>query len=186
MNIAMSKTFETDADLRQALAQLRNSGVGRVTGQLAAALRLYLQANDNRLPETTQQLAPYVSVEITPEMLGRFEMLRTGKVSDLPSMPRSGGPNAIIGFNGPIDLEFDQFNYVGLNGSTGAMGGWGRNFQIAMDRFSAANTDRQPATAAEIAPYLKWAMPPEQLERMWNMIVERLPAAGGAPRSPQP
>ncbi len=79
---------------------------------LAGALAAFTRANDGQLPTNLFELKPYLKSEpanravfddaTLDAILGRYQLLHTGKLSDLP-------PNTwIIAEKAPVDKEYDS------------------------------------------------------------------------------
>jgi regulator of replication initiation timing len=118
--------LESDADVRRTLSRLRGLAKNRLP--LAGGLNAYINANDGQLPTDLAQLKPYImsrlgdtAVEegVLDAMLQRYQLLRTGTVSDYPQ------GTWIIAERAPVDREYDTRAKFGNGTST--IIGTGRN-----------------------------------------------------------
>ncbi len=120
-NAAMSAKLDTDEGVRQALCGLRNTAKQGFNRGISQALAKYVQANNGELPTSASQVAPYfVWVNIPPPnpgpsvvdaILQRYQMLKTGNVSDLQ-------PNdMLLTEKAPVDDQYDVIFEIGLAGS---------------------------------------------------------------------
>lgn len=171
--LALANPIVSEDDLRQVTAKLRNVGQNVVASRLSDALRLYTKAHDGRLPDTPAQLAPFLLHDrghLGSEILERYEMLRTGTVSELPAV---GDPSArrspprVIGPKTIADLERDEIWWIGLAGY-GVARGTDYLLGRAQEKFAQANGGRQATRAAEVAPYLDRPLSGEEMERYWE------------------
>ena len=80
-NAAWDADLETDDGVRLALRQLRDAAMDRFRNMMRPALQNYLAANDNILPSDLLQLKPYFSTPVTDDMLERYTLMQTGKIS---------------------------------------------------------------------------------------------------------
>lgn len=150
--IAANGKLESDEDYRRACAGLRNQAESIFAGRISKALFDYTRANNDQLPVTPQQLAPYFYPAIDPSVLERYQMLQQGKAGDVPARER----NRIIAARTPVDIEYDVYHWAGLNGygNNGSMMDY--NLGIAQTAFRRAHSGEDPGVAARLLPYLKW------------------------------
>jgi RNA polymerase sigma factor (sigma-70 family) len=181
--LALAKPIDSEEYLRQVSSQLRSAGQGVVASRLSDALRRYTKAHDGRLPDTPAQLAPFLLHDrgrIGPEILERYEMLRTGNVSELPAGPgdRSTGFRSqyVIGPKTVADPEYDEISWIGLT-SYGSARGADYMLVNALEKFARANAGRQPTRAEELAPYLNQPVTAAELESYWQRAL-RSPHSG--------
>jgi len=136
LNVAAMAKLETDSGTRIALSRLRSAGKMVFAPMLVKALTDYVQASSGQLPTTMSQLKPYFSPPVEDALLNRYELLATGKASDLPAPEpssfeespgnpgkirvrlRPGRPkDSVISEHAKVDGEFDSVLSVGLRGS---------------------------------------------------------------------
>jgi RNA polymerase sigma factor (sigma-70 family) len=181
--LALTKPIISEADLRQVAARLRHVGQSFVAARLDLALTLYTKTHEGKLPDTPAQLAPFLlhdRGQIGPEILERYEMLRTGNVSELPA---SGGepsarrsPVRLIGPKTVADLEYDEIWWVGLR-SSGVARGTDYVFGRAQEKFAQASAGRQATRADELVPYLNGSLSIAEIEKYWPRF-QRSPHSG--------
>lgn len=146
--------FETEADTRESLAELRSRAKSRFAARLSGALQKYTAANADTLPSDTLQLLPYFDPPIDAEILQRYRMNQSGRISEL----RSGG-NAITERE-PVDAVYDSRVQVYATGGFGSSSPWRMNemtddIRAAAQRYAKANDGKKTTNAADILPYLQ-------------------------------
>ena len=108
--LAENARLETDEDVRRTLAELRSSAKQDFSPLLGKALEKYTQANNGQLPSDVSQLTPYFDSPVDDATLQRYQMFKTGNVSDLQ-------PNEmVIAEKAPVDDQYDTVFQIGLNG----------------------------------------------------------------------
>lgn len=116
-NFAPSTTtatgLDTEAGLRSVSSALRHRAENLMAMKLQAALNAYVQSGNGELPSSLDQLLPHFVPAIAPELLTRYELLRTGKLSDLSANERFTG---IIATRTPVDRERDMVWRIGTGG----------------------------------------------------------------------
>ncbi len=169
---AATDRFETEEQFRRATAQLRDVAVSRASGRIMEALKAYMSAHDGMLPSSPLDLAPHFEPPIDEAILARYQMLQTGKASDVPRAEAMH----IIEPKAPADVEYDAYSYIGLNG-------WGNrgvaiytDLRAAQRQFSNANGGQRATNAEQLLPYLKWPVSAATLEKYLNP-----PPTGRAP-----
>jgi RNA polymerase sigma factor (sigma-70 family) len=158
--IAAGGAITSEEDFRRASAGLRTRAEGIFAGKISRALSAFVRANNDRLPETPQQLAAYFDPPIDPTLLDRYEMLQRGKASDVPSRERMKMIAAI-----PVDVEYDVFQWAGIDGYGNNGGTMGYNLAVAQRAFRRAHPDQEPTDATLLLPYLKWPVDPAVLQK---------------------
>jgi RNA polymerase sigma factor (sigma-70 family) len=111
--------FDTDADIRRTLSQLRSLAKNRVP--MGASLNAFIRANNEQLPTDLSQLKPYIKSALgdvalddptLDAIIERYALLRTGSVNELP-------PGTwIIAEKAPVDKEYDSRAKFGNGTST--------------------------------------------------------------------
>ncbi len=111
--------FDTDADIRQTLSNLRQLAKNRMP--MGQALANFTQANNGQLPTDLAQLKPYFKSALGDStlddatlstILARYKLLHTGNLGDLP-------PNTwIVAEIAPVDKDYDSRAKFGNGTST--------------------------------------------------------------------
>lgn len=159
--------LSSDEDFRRAAGQLRRRATDVIHPQLHRALAAYVRAHDDQLPVSPRELAPYFEEPFDLAVLDRYQMLRQGKVSDVPQRERS----QLIG-RMPVDIEYDDYSYVGVSGYGNQGNMMSHNYYTAQREFRKANPGETTNDAARLHPYLKW---PVDVTVLQNFIDKRSP-----------
>ena len=102
--------LETEKDFRKAFSDLRVRAKAAFGGQLQNALGQFAQNNNGMLPADLSQLQPYFDQPIDPAVLERYQLLQSGKLSDV-----AGKPPMLVGEKAPpVDAEYDAQLQFGL------------------------------------------------------------------------
>lgn len=146
--------FETEADTRESLAELRSRAKSRVAAQISVALRKYTAANGDQLPTDTLLLLPYFDAPIDAEILRRYRLNQSGRATET-----RGGAGAIVERE-PIDADYDSRVQIYATGGFGSSSPWRMNemtddIRDAAQRYAKANDGKKTANAADILPYLQ-------------------------------
>ncbi len=136
---AATDLFESEEQFRRATARLRDRAVGLAAQKIRPALIAYVRAHDGQLPNNALELAPFSDPPLDPAILGRYEMMQTGKASDVPRNEsiRTLAPR-------PADVEYDAYSYIGTTGQGNSGVAMSENVRGAQRRFSAANSGERP------------------------------------------
>jgi hypothetical protein len=126
-----------ESEIRQALAAIRTASTRKFIDPLATALKKYTESHDGTLPPSATELAPYLDAAIDPSVLGRYEMLASGKVSDLGASPEHN--RYVITQSAPIDADYDYRDYVSVPPDGSASGPW-RTDEMSTAQREAATT----------------------------------------------
>ena len=161
-SIAASAKLESETGIRQALAKLRHEAENAMAAKLAQALDSYLKANNGILPDQVAQLLPFFQPAIDPGLLNRYEMLRTGRLAEVPELQRM----AIVAAKSPVDVEYDDYWNIGRG--YGAQNAMRHNLDLARSAFAASHGGQQSSKAAELLPYLKWPVDEAVVEKFLN------------------
>jgi RNA polymerase sigma factor (sigma-70 family) len=124
--------LKTDDDFDRALSQLRRDAKRTFAYSMGEALANYIAGNNGQLPGDISQLESYFNPPIDGATLQRYQLLKTGSLSDLPNN------EPLIAEKAPVDDQYDTlfkisatgFSYQGtgtawVNGS--GAGGFGTN-----------------------------------------------------------
>jgi len=121
MRVAMQYKLDSDKDVREALSELRRFAKGEVAMSISYALDQYTRANNGQLPTSVPQLQPHfawINVSPVPDInptaidaiLQRYEMVKTGNVSDLQTN------DMVLAEKAPVDDKYDFLYEIGLTG----------------------------------------------------------------------
>lgn len=102
LTVAKGASFQSEADVRQALSQLRNVAKGKFGTYATHALDKFIAANNGQLPTDLSQLKSYFEVPVEDAVLQRWqvEVLQTGDASD----PRD---NWELSEKAPVDRDYE-------------------------------------------------------------------------------
>jgi cell division protein FtsL len=106
--------LNTDEGVRKALSDLRRKAKRTSANMIVDALRKYIQANNDQLPDDPAELQPYCEQVMDPAILQRYKMLYTGNLSNVPSVAGQG--QLVISEKAPVDIDYDSHYYIGPNG----------------------------------------------------------------------
>jgi len=82
--LEVSASFPQESPrLTEAMLAIRQHAKGRFAEKLQAALRRYVEAHDGALPGRVTDLAPLFETAVDPALLSRYEMLHTGRATDV-------------------------------------------------------------------------------------------------------
>jgi len=113
--VGQSNSLASDADFREALDRARRAGKNKLAAMMQQAFRNYTDANDGQLPTDLSQLQPFLDPSVDNAMLQRYQLLQTGRLSDVP-------PNQpLVTEIAAVDDQFDERYFIMLN-ATGASG----------------------------------------------------------------
>ena len=126
LNVARDAKPDTDAGARLAFNNLRAAGKQAFSPTLLRALNSYVQASGGQLPAEVADLKPYFNPPVDDALLARYQLVRTGKASDVPTQNPT-----VIAEKAQVDADFDSLMSVGLNGTSfrGGSGGSGFGFR---------------------------------------------------------
>jgi hypothetical protein len=151
--LARTRSLASEADLRRARAQVRQLAKDRFLVQFREALRSYEDVSGGMLPADILQLLPHFKSPIDPAMLLRYEMTAAGPLS------ANRGEEAIAE-RAPIDRAFDARVRVTADGLGNSSRPWSveslaQASRQALKEFSAAHNGREPASEADLLPYVQ-------------------------------
>ena len=131
LNVARDARPDTDAGARLAFNYLRAAGKQAFSPTLLRALNSYVQASGGQLPAEVADLKPYFNPPVDDALLDRYQLVRTGKASDVPAQDP-----AVITEKAQVDADFDSLLNVGLNSASlkGEGGGSGFGFSSSSSR----------------------------------------------------
>jgi hypothetical protein len=114
LKVAASASFDSDEGLRRAEGAIRDRAKWTFSQSLASALDKFTAATRGELPLAVLELEGYAVPPLDPSMLARYEMARSGNISD-----RSGGFIAINEIS-PVDPQFDSRIRIQTQGGASA------------------------------------------------------------------
>jgi hypothetical protein len=162
-DLAGGQPLDTEQQIRKVTAQLRVRAEGHAAARINRALRGYLKAHPDTLPATPQELAPYFDPPIDAAILDRWEVVQTGKLSEVPPNEQ----RRILAVKQPADPELDALYSVGAN-SYGDISAVSANLSAANRAFSRANPGQRATTAAQLKPYLRWPLRDEVITKFMS------------------
>jgi len=131
---------ETEDDMRRTMAEIRNSAKTHFNSQIGSALNRYIAANNGQLPNDISQLKPYFKSPVEDAMLQRYQVQRTGKLSDYPES------EPLISERAPVDDEYDFLSKITAYGARiqgigkltggGSSTTWGTNLTAQIKPFA--------------------------------------------------
>jgi RNA polymerase sigma factor (sigma-70 family) len=151
---------ETDPDFRQAMSNLRNRAKSSFGGMLQKALRRYAEANGDLLPSDLSQLQPYFNQPVDDSVLKRYQLVESGKLSDLK------GKMLVSEIAARVDDEYDshfEFSVNGISSRTSNMAE--DSFEAAMTAYANANGGVLPRTAEQLGAYLRQPLDPSRVQK---------------------
>lgn len=81
--VTKESMLETEAGITAAFEKLQERAHWMLSAALNEAVERYATEHEGMLPRTTDQLAPFLRRPIPDELLGRYDVLRQGKLSDV-------------------------------------------------------------------------------------------------------
>ncbi len=164
-----------DADLtsedgiREALSKVRDEAETKLMGEMQAAMKRYLAAHNQNLPVTLSELQPYFSFPVTEEMLGRYQLLQTGKPDYNTALVRLTAPYA--------DKDFDSTHQMSMNGASGSRFNlMNEAVRSAANAFTAENGEL-PINASQILPYLQRPVETATIEKYLGRFLAEHPSS---------
>jgi hypothetical protein len=159
--IAASAKLDSDEAIRRAFANLRSRAENLMANKLKSALNAFVKANDGLLPDQPGQLLPFFDPPVEAELVERYQMLQTGRLSDLSQ--RDAGMR-LMTIKSPTDVEYDSVWMIGTSGfsTSGAMS---YNVSEARKEFTKANNGQKATSAEQLLPFLKWPTDSAALEK---------------------
>ncbi len=178
LRLARGIQLDSDKHVRQALAQARNVAKDKFQRLLASAVTAYLKQSGGELPTTALALAPAFDPPIDPAILGRYEMLASGKVSYSPS----AAGIAAIRETSAIDPDYDsRWTTMSNGGGMKALApsAWVPDFEDRSRRAYAAYKDANKGASAgaleQLLPYFDPPLEPALAEKILRAERERSP-----------
>jgi predicted DNA-binding protein (UPF0251 family) len=151
---------ENDPDFRQAMSNLRNRAKSSFGGMLQKALRQYGEANGDLLPSDLSQLQPYFNQPVDDSLLKRYQLIQSGKLSDLKS-------KMLVSEIAPrVDEEYDSHFEFSLNGISSRTSSLAEDsIETAITAYANANGGILPKTTEQVAAYLHQPVDPTRVQK---------------------
>ncbi len=161
---AWDADLDTDDGARLALRKLRDEAMDRFRNLMRPALQNYLAANDNNLPTDLLQLKPYFSTPVTDDMLQRYELMQTGKLS-------ADNSQAVVRTKVYADPEYDSNQEMSMSGGGGSSFNKVQQAILsAAGAYAVANNGQLPGDPSQIAAYLNQPIDPATVQKYLTEI----------------
>jgi RNA polymerase sigma factor (sigma-70 family) len=109
LSVAKEVSLQSEADVRQALSELRNVAKHKFGTYALQAVDKFTAANNGQLPTDMSQLKPYFEVPVDDAMLQRYEVLPPGDGSSLQD-------NWVMSEKVRVDPDYDRYRYKRKHG----------------------------------------------------------------------
>jgi hypothetical protein len=165
LNAAWDADLDSDDGVRLALRKLRDESVDTFLNQMRKALKAYAAANNDMLPADLSELKAYFQTPVTDEMLQRYKLLQTGKLSEASS-------GSLVRKKAYADSEYDSNQEMSLNGGSG--GSFNRIQDAINDaarEFAHDNNFQVATNPAQIASYLRKTIDAATIQKYLNQFV---------------
>jgi RNA polymerase sigma factor (sigma-70 family) len=178
--VKTAKSFETEADFRQALHSLRNSAKQEFGDMTKEAIKRFAEANNGALPGDLSQLKPFFEGPVDDAALSRYSLIQTGKLADIP-------PNEylIAEKAPPVDDQFDSTFEFSMHGThSSSVNAPGDIVWDSLVQFAKAHDGNLPADAPELMPFLRRPLDQTKVQEILGSLppgiktMEQLKAAG--------
>lgn len=158
--LGQETSLETEAQIAEVTAKARLRAENLAVMRMRSSLRSYLSSHNNHLPQRVTELADYCTPPIAPEVFARFTLPAPGTAVDVKSRSRAD----LIVKAAPIDNERDRVWHVTLSGSSSEPAA---NYSVreAQSAFRKDHGGVDAATADELAPYLRWPVRRDLVEK---------------------
>jgi RNA polymerase sigma factor (sigma-70 family) len=164
--IKNGKPLQTEADFRQAAKVLRDIAKTHFADMMRGALKKYVEANSGLLPTDLAQLKPYFDGPVDDEILQRYSMLQSGKLSEVTRGENLFGENAP-----PVDDEFDSHYEFSMNGtSSWSVSDPGDIVMRGLREYAKAHQGLLPADQSQLTPFLQRQIDPSKVQSFLGMI----------------
>jgi len=159
-NAGWNADLDTDDGVRVALRDARDKAVDTFFNLTRPALKEYLAANDDLLPSNLLPLKPYFDAPVTVEMLQRYSVTQTGKLSTNLS------ETVVSESAANVDEDYDSRSQMSMNGAGGSVfNNVERAIAEAAMAFTIDNNGRPPRESSQIVSYLKRPIDPATVQK---------------------
>ncbi len=164
LQIALGHKLDTDQDIEAALVDAQNQVTFKWSEAIKIALRDYAAAHGGMMPADSTQLAAFLPSGSDAAMLTRFQLLRTGKLSEVPS------DAWLFADTGPVDDETASLVMFGLGNTitSNSANGDQRVAARAFADFLRANGGQPPTEAGQLKAYLRRPLDERILRDFWK------------------
>jgi hypothetical protein len=104
LSVAKEVSLQSEADVRRALAELRNVAKHKFATYALQAVDKFIAANNGQMPTDVSQLKPYFDVPVEDAMLQRYQVLPPGDGSSLQD-------NWVMSERVRVDPDYDRYLY---------------------------------------------------------------------------
>jgi RNA polymerase sigma factor (sigma-70 family) len=104
LSVAKEVSLQSEADVRRALAELRNVAKHKFATYALQAVDKFIAANNGQMPTDVSQLKPYFEVPVEDAMLERYQVLQPGD-------GRSLQDNWVLSERTRVDPDYDRYLY---------------------------------------------------------------------------
>jgi len=158
---AVGNPLDSDEAFRQALRSLRDSAKANFGSQMQKALRQYVDANGGALPPDLSQLQGYFDSPVDPALLSRYQLLKTGNLSDFGKDQRF-----IAEIASPVDDEYDSLWQFGLGvRDSHSVNKTEDALEAAAVAYANANNGLLPKDPTQVMAYLQQAIDPSRVQK---------------------
>ena len=155
LDAAMNAKFDTDKDIQQNLASLRQIANNDFVAMLSSALSKYKNDNGGQFPTDISQLQSFFDAPVDSAILDRWEVVPASQVPNV----KMGG-DSIITEKSPVDTSLDNVWAVGPNGygtssyQSPDMKNAISTLAPVLKAYATANNGAEPGQPSDILPYL--------------------------------
>jgi len=159
---AWDSAMATEDDAREALSKLRETAENNFLNKMRDAIKKYLAANNDVLPDTLYQLEPYFDVPVTDEMLQHYTLLQTGKPDNSA---------ALVIVSAYADADYDSEHSMSMRSAGGSrFNRVSGAVEAASRAYSHDNNGQAASEASQITPYLKNPIDTVTVQKYLNEI----------------
>jgi RNA polymerase sigma factor (sigma-70 family) len=172
--------FETDADFREALHNLRNGAKQTFGNMTREALQKFAEANNGTLPGDLSELKPFFETPVDDSTLARYALLQSGKLADVPQNAYLIAEKAP-----PVDDQFDSTYEFGMHGThSSSASDPGDIVWDSLVQFAKANNGNLPSEVSKLMPFLRRPVDQAKVQEILGSLppglttIDQLRAAG--------
>ena len=161
--------LSTDDGVRDALSRVRETAINKFLNEMMkAAMKKYLTAHGNTLPDSLTQLEPYFDVPVTDDMLARYKLVQIGQVDNRATLVR-----LLVN----VDDDYDSNHTMSINGATGArFNGTKQRVESAVMDYVIDHEGQMPSSSTQISSYLKTPMEDVTIQKyLTQMLADPMP-----------
>jgi RNA polymerase sigma factor (sigma-70 family) len=163
---AVGNPLDSDEAVRQALRSLRESAKINFGSKMQKALRQYVDVNGGALPTDLSQLQGYFDAPVDPTVLGRYQLLKTGSLSDFSKDQRF-----IAEIAPPVDDEYDSRFEFGLGGrDSHSVNKIESALEAAATAYANANNGLLPRDSGQLVPFLQLPIDSGRIQKFLAQI----------------